>query len=319
MSTVALRWRQQWQRVRAARADLRASRARAEQLVGISAELSGELLACREELAEVSRRVDELSSRTAAEHQRTMEALRVVRDQDAATWERLWELRRSDDYSTAFEDPRPLVTILVTTYDRTRLLRELALPSVLAQTYERFECIVVGDAAPPEAAEAVASLRDERLRFVNLPYRGPYPADPADAWLIGGTAPFNTGLALAAGRWIGGVNDDDVLSPTYIERLLEVARAERAEVAYGQFRYMTPGADPAVLGRFPPESGQWSVPFSLIHSGLRFLPLQPTDWLWGAPHDTLLLERMLRIGVRFAMLEEPVGDYYPSQLWPGRS
>ena len=28
-----------------------------------------------------------------------------------------------------------------------------------------------------------------------------------------------------------------------------------------------------------------------------------------------LMERMLRIGVRFAMLEETVVDYYPSTLW----
>ena len=44
------------------------------------------------------------------------------------------------------------------------------------------------------------------------------------------------------------------------------------------------------------------------------MPLQPTDWMFGIPNDMSLLERMLRIGVRFSMLEETVVDYYPSQL-----
>ena len=56
----------------------------------------------------------------------------------------------------------------------------------------------------------------------------------------------------------------------------------------------------------------------MLHAGLTFLPLQPNDWIFGVPNDISLLERMLRIGVRFSMLEEPVVDYYPSQLWSDR-
>lgn len=56
----------------------------------------------------------------------------------------------------------------------------------------------------------------------------------------------------------------------------------------------------------------------LARAGLRFLPLQATDWLFEIPHDGGLLERMLRIGVRFAMLNDVVWDYYPSLLWTDR-
>lgn len=57
---------------------------------------------------------------------------------------------------------------------------------------------------------------------------------------------------------------------------------------------------------------------SLVHSGLRYLPLHTTDWLFEIPQDWSLAERMLRIGVRFAMLDEIVTDYYPSLLWTDR-
>jgi glycosyltransferase involved in cell wall biosynthesis len=286
-------------------------------MIAISTRLSDELRACRAEVAAVSRGLGELAAQARNEHQRTLDALRVVRDQDARSWERLWRLRDTDEYALAFDEPEPLVTIIVTTFNRPQLLRERALQSVLDQSYERFECIVVGDAAA-EAAEVVGSFSDERLRFVNLPYRGPYPARSEDAWLVGGTTPHNTGLALARGRWIGVVNDDDALRPTCVESLLRLARADRAEVPYGCGLKHVPDAKSEMLGRFPPGVGAWALQSSLIHSGLRFLPLQPTDWLFEIPHDGGLLERMLRIGVRFAMLNDVVWDYYPSLLWTDR-
>ena len=66
---------------------------------------------------------------------------------------------------------------------------------------------------------------------------------------------------------------------------------------------------------FPPKHSNWGIQASLFHGGLRFLPMQLNDWVFGVPNDTSLLERMLRIGVRFSMLEETVVDYFPSQLW----
>ena len=308
----------QWGRVRAARADLRAARARIEQTLGISIELANQVQASREELTALTRRVDELAAQTSAEHHRELEVLRVVRDEDARSWERLWHLRRSEEYALAFDEADPLVTIIVTTFNRPELLRDRALPSVLAQTYEHLECIVVGDAAPAEIADVVDSFADERFRFVNLPYRGPYPARSEDAWLVGGTPPHNTGLALARGHWIGFVNDDDALRATYVESLLRLARAERAEVPYGRFVLHEPGGGSETLGRFPPAWGDWALPGSLLHSALRFMPLQLSDWMFSIPHDVGLLERMLRLGVRFAMHDEIVFDYYPSLAWRDR-
>jgi hypothetical protein len=310
--------RAQWERVRAIRADVRAARARSEQLVGMLNQVAGTLDESRRQIEALGARVDQLVDQTAAEHERTMLALRIVRDDDARAWERLWSLRRTDDYERAFTDPEPLVTIISSTYTNWRLLRERALPSVLAQTYENFECLVIGDAAPPEAAAAVESFGDPRLKFINLPYRGPYPPDREDAWFISGTTPFNTALALARGRWIGAVADDDALSSRYLESLLSQARSERAEVAYGQLRLRIPDGPDDVIGVFPPAHGHWGLQASLLHSGLRYLPLQPSDWMFKVPNDWSWAERALRIGVRFSMLEEIMVDYYPSLAWTDR-
>jgi Glycosyl transferase family 2 len=309
-------------RLSAARADLRATRARAEEIAETLARLAASV---EERFAAVGDAVDELGrseaalrQELAAAHDRTMHALRIVRDGDAAARAALWELRDGSEYQRAFEEDEPLVTVLISTYRNWELLRDRALPSVLAQTYERWEAIVVGDDAPDDARKVVASFGDDRLRFVNLPYRGPYPADPREAWQVSGTTPWNTGLALASGRWIASNGDDDALRPGCIESLLAHAREQRSEVSYGRIQEHEPGSSGRQLGVFPPAHAQWNLQSSLLHAGLRFMSMQPTDWIFDIPNDWSLAERMLRIGVRFSMLDKVVVDYYPSSLWSGQ-
>jgi hypothetical protein len=280
-------------------------------VANVLSEYGDELAAVRTELMQLRQDVE-------ANHERNLLALRMVRDDDAAARSTLWALRSQSDYDVAFEEDEPLVSILVSTYLNWPLLRDRSLPSILSQTYDRWEAIVVGDAAPEEARRVVESFGDKRMRFVNLPYRGPYPDKDYDAWLVSGTTPFNTALALANGRWIGANADDDSLRPNYIQSLLTHARDQRAEVAYGYIDQREPDGADTRLGVFPPVHGQWGIQASLFHAGLKFMPLQPSDWVFGIPNDTSLLERMLRIGVRFSMLDEAVVEYFPSQLWSER-
>ena len=75
-------------------------------------------------------------------------------------------------------------------------------------------------------------------------------------------------------------------------------------MAYGLIHQCEPDSDGTILGTFPPQFAQWGTQCSLFHGGLRYLPLEPTDWLFRVPNDWGLADRMLRIGVRFAMVDE---------------
>src|SRR5260370_22450535 len=55
---------------------------------------------------------------------------------------------------------RPLVTVIVTTYNRSRLLTERCIPSILGQTYDNLELIVVGDGCTDDTEELVSQLND---------------------------------------------------------------------------------------------------------------------------------------------------------------
>lgn len=118
---------------------------------------------------------------------------------------------------------RPLVSVTVATYNRPRLLVERCIPSVLEQTYDNFELLVVGDGCSEETERAVAEIDDPRLTFLNLPERGSYPEDPERRWMVAGTPALNEGLSMARGDFITHLDDDDEYVPERLEKLVRFA------------------------------------------------------------------------------------------------
>lgn len=302
--------------------------------------LSNPVSAMRERLRSIARAVGEtrqqvadtrhalatqiaaLEERVAAqqvETARQREILRAICDREPQQRERLHALRASPGYAEPFEAAEPLVSVVIPTYDNHRLLRERALPSVLAQTYQHFEVVVVGDAASDEARAAVEGFADPRLRYSNLTHRGPYPEDPRSRWYVAGVPPYNEAVRLARGHWIAPLDDDDAFRPDHIERLLQTARSERLELVYGTVLARHPDGGGRVQGAFPPASGDFALQTAIYHAGLaEIFALELTDWLFERPYDWGICERMMRAGVRMRMLDEINVDYFPSHWWTPR-
>jgi glycosyltransferase involved in cell wall biosynthesis len=99
----------------------------------------------------------------------------------------------------------PLFSIIVPAYGRPQLLAE-ALGSVLAQTIQDFECIVVDDASP----SPVDVPDDPRIRLVRREMNGGLPAAR------------NTGLQHASGRYVVFLDDDDLFTPERLSLGLDV-------------------------------------------------------------------------------------------------
>jgi hypothetical protein len=259
------------------------------------------------------------TARLMSEQERVRGILQLIYDQEPETRRRLWQLRTSSTYSLAFEEPEPLVSIVIPTYENHEALRERSLPSAIAQTYANIEIVVVGDCAPPETAATIAECNDERIRYHNLALRGPYSQDPHKLWLVGGTPPYNTAVRLARGRWIACLGDDDSFRHDHLERLLQQARADHLELCYGILIQHNPDGSEVEIGSFPPIPGQFGLQASIYHAGLSdFLELELADSEFGTANDMGLLRRMLRAGVRMGMVREPTSDYFPSWDWGGR-
>jgi O-antigen biosynthesis protein len=245
---------------------------------------------------------------------RIQDILQVLYDREPEMRERLRTLRGEPAYEQAFYEDEPLVSVVIPTYDRGELLIDRAIPSALAQSYENIEIVVVGDCAPADTGRRLAELNDPRISYENLSYRGPYPQDPRDLWHVAGIPPRNIAVTLARGSWIAPLDDDDAFHSYHIEHLLELARRERQEVAYGRLRCLMNDGSEFPLGVYPPELGQFGWQSAIFHAGLRFFEMELADALFFSPADWSLCRRMLRVGVRFGFLDHLVTDHYESRF-----
>jgi glycosyltransferase involved in cell wall biosynthesis len=262
----------------------------------------------REEIADLRDAIERLEKTQIKQ----LQLSRAHYDDIGGLRQKLIALRRSDNYAATFENRHPLVSVPIATFNAADLLVERAIASVRAQTYDRWEIVVVGDGCTDDTATRVAQLGDPRLRFVNLPFRAVYPDNPHERWLVAGGQPWNRAVELCRGEWISPLDDDDELLPNHMETLLDLALERRAEYAYGKLEQVAePDAEPYLFS-FPPELGQIGLQQSLYLRGLSFFESDIYAWAMDEPADWNIIRRMREAGVRMAATEEPVARHY---LW----
>ncbi len=212
---------------------------------------------------------------------------------------RLLELARGSNELCweADDEPEPLVTVRIATYNRGQLVADRAIASALRQSYEHIEILVVGDHCDEATEKAVKSVTDRRVRFVNLPVRGTYPTDPMFRWMVAGTAPMNAGLVLARGKWIAPCDDDDELTDDHVEVLLDHARRSRLEMVWSKAEAEKSVGVWNVIGAEPLAGGDISHGTVLYSSHLRHFRHNISSWKLGEPADWNLWRRMERAGV----------------------
>jgi glycosyltransferase involved in cell wall biosynthesis len=97
----------------------------------------------------------------------------------------------------------PLVSVVIPTYNRARYVEE-ALTSVLDQTYDRVEIVVVNDGSTDDTDAVLAQYR-QRIQYIHQPNRGV-------------AAARNRGLAAARGELVAFLDADDVWLPEKLAR-----------------------------------------------------------------------------------------------------
>ena len=261
---------------------------RLDSLAGRTAHLEAQVerlaLANEELRGLLSQTVSSAAALRASLEERVEPILHALVSDDAGNRRRLYAMRAGPDYAAPFDEPDALVSVTLPTRDRPELLAR-SLRSVLAQTYERLEVLVVGDAAGPEIADAIAGIGDPRVRYANLTQRITAHPDPERHWLVGSTMARNEATRRARGAWLLHFDDDDTLRPDAVASLLALARESRAEVAYGGFPQHPPqGASTPVIA-FPPTEGRFGFQGALLHRGLGFFERELVAAHLGLPGD----------------------------------
>ncbi len=114
----------------------------------------------------------------------------------------------------------PLVSVLLAVHNDARFL-DLAVASVLGQTLDDLELVVVDDASTDETPAALAALDDPRVVTLRNDEQ------------LGLAASLNRGLERSAGRYVARLDADDVAHPRRLELQLERMRAEPALALLG--------------------------------------------------------------------------------------
>jgi glycosyltransferase involved in cell wall biosynthesis len=153
----------------------------------------------------------------------------------------------------------PQVTAIIPTFNWSTVLR-CSIGSVLDQTFEDFELLVIGDGCTDDSAEVVASFAacDDRVRWINLPQHGGSQVGPN-----------NEGLRQAEGEFIAYLGHDDLWLPRHLELLVSAisAPADGRSMAHGRVLLVNPGRQPFV---FPHTSwsyrpDEWIPPTSTLY------------------------------------------------------
>lgn len=211
---------------------------------------------------------------------------------------------------------RPLISVIIPAY-RMGAYIGMALRSVAAQSYARWEVIVVDDHAPDDGTTGIVqgfavAHPENRIELIR------------HAQNQGVSAARNTGISLAKGHYLAFLDPDDLWAPWHLERTVKkFEENELADVVTGPVvRFQNA---PARAFRKELTLPDWKVdgfPHSLaIHNFLQpsatVVKRQAMEEVEGFTTDPLLQHiedyelwvRLAKAGKRFAFLREPTSGY----------
>ncbi|MBR5304868.1 MAG: glycosyltransferase family 2 protein [Candidatus Gastranaerophilales bacterium] len=101
----------------------------------------------------------------------------------------------------------PKISLIVTYYNLGKYIQDCIL-SILNQTYQNFEIIIVNDCSNEENSNILQNIYSEKVKIVNL--------DKNKGQLLS----FLEGVKYASGEFICMIDADDILLPNYLKTLL---------------------------------------------------------------------------------------------------
>src|SRR3989339_353521 len=111
------------------------------------------------------------------------------------------------------------VSVIVPTCNRPHLIKR-TIDSILKQTFQDFEIIVVVDGVKERAEEAVKSFGDSRIKYIQHETNK------------GGGAARNTGIKASQGEYIAFLDDDDEWLPNKLEKQVKVLDESGGDVGF---------------------------------------------------------------------------------------
>ena len=154
------------------------------------------------------------------------------------------------------------ISIITSVYNNKETIAK-AIESVLSQTYENIEYIVVDGASTDGTAEIIEEYAEKITTFVSEQDKGIYDG-------------LNKGVALATGDVVGFLHSDDLFEDEYVvEKIAQAFIKSGVESIYGDLTYVTKEDTSKVVRYW--KSGTYS--YTKLKRG------------WMPPHPTFYVKR----------------------------
>ena len=192
----------------------------------------------------------------------------------------------------------PLFSVILPTHNRPHLLPQ-AIESVLAQTVDDFQLVIVDDGSDPPATVPT----DSRIQHARLDQ----PRGPARA--------RNRGLELAVGRYVCFLDDDDLFTPPRLEIAERGLRTSPLTVCYATFlgrpvrdnRRLDGHVGDTILEGPTPSLGRTAVRRDLApRFDERWAAVEDLDW-WRRAAERLPVSTIPEVGYLVRLHSGPRG------------
>ena len=101
----------------------------------------------------------------------------------------------------------PLVSIVMPAYNAQEFIAE-SIDSILNQTYQNFEFIIIDDGSEDKTAKIIEGYKDQRIKFISRPNKGL-------------SASCNEGIEISKGKYIARQDADDISEPHRLRKQVD--------------------------------------------------------------------------------------------------
>ena len=133
------------------------------------------------------------------------------------------------------------VSIVTPVYNGEKFLSE-TIESVLAQTYEDWEMLIINDGSGDRSVEIAQSYADKDPRIKIFSQKN-----------AGSAAARNNGIRRATGRYIALLDADDLWEPLFLQRQLHLMEEKHCQLVYGAHKRINGNGDEILQPFIPPR------------------------------------------------------------------
>lgn len=116
----------------------------------------------------------------------------------------------------------PLVSVVMPAYNASRII-DNAIHSVLGQTYENWELIVVDDCSTDNTLEILRQFKSDKIKLITSKRNS------------GAVKAMNRGIRAARGKYIAFIDANDMWQPDKLERQLDFMKKKEAGFVFSSY------------------------------------------------------------------------------------